>query len=183
MENIKHECLHISDLEVDSNQNFLILDDDWGVNEMLKEFLQIIGFSGELYQAYSIAEAKKVLNEEQIHYVLCDWDLPDGQGINLLEEIRHVEELKELPVLMITGHDDVESMISCSKQGASDYLVKPFTFEALKEKLVDGWNSHRVKNHSTDEDYIQVLESERERLLDRNKKLEKEIRILKQKTA
>lgn len=183
MESIKRESIHISNVEVDSNQHFLILDDDWNVNEMVKEFLQIIGFSGNIHQAYSIKEAKNILSDNQINYILCDWDLPDGQGISLLKDIRMKDEFKELPFLMITGHDDVESMISCSKQGASDYLVKPFTFEGLKDKLVDGWNTHRTLNQEKDEDYVSVLESERERLLNRNKELEDQIEKLKRKSA
>ena len=150
---------------------------------MLKEFLQIIGFSGNLHQAYSLKDAKSILKSNPISYILCDLDLPDGKGVSLLKEIREIERFKDLPFLMITGHNDVDSMISCSKQGVSDYLVKPFTFENLKDKLVDGWNSHQVKEANKDDDYICVLESERERLLNKNKELEEELKKLKRVSA
>ena len=52
---------------------------------MLKEFLQIIGFSGNLHQAYSLKDAKSILKSNPISYILCDLDLPDGKGVSLFE--------------------------------------------------------------------------------------------------
>lgn len=162
--------ININGLSVPSHQNFLIVEDELDINEMIVDFLEIIGFNGVFYQALNLQEAKKVLSQSKIHYILCDLNLPDGTGLSLLKAIRNSPKFKNIPFLMITGNDDVNSMITSSNLGASEYLVKPFTMDDLQTKLSDGWLSHEIKN----EDYIAKLEK-------RIKELEEEVAELKSK--
>ncbi|MDA9793065.1 response regulator [Bacteriovoracaceae bacterium] len=144
MTNIEITTININDLTVDSQQNFLIIDDDPSINEILVDYLQIVGFNGKFLTANTLLEAKKHLKFEKVNYILSDWNLPDGEGISLLKAIRKSVKFKDIPFLMITGQCDVDSLITSSKIGSSDFLTKPFNLSQFKEKLVSGWKTHVI---------------------------------------
>jgi len=105
------------------------------------QYLEIIGFNVKFLTAATILEAKKHLKYEKIDYILSNWNLPDGHGISLLKAIRNSAKFRDLPFLMITDKDDIESMLTSSKVGSSEYLTKPFSLEEFQEKLINGWKS------------------------------------------
>jgi DNA-binding response OmpR family regulator len=140
-----NEKLILDGLKVDKNLNFLVLEDEDGINDMLAQSLELMGFSGEIYRTFNIQEAQTILKSKKVDYILSDWALPDGEGISLLKAVRSTKRLKDTPFIMITGKDDVQSMMESSKLGVSEYLVKPFDFDSLKEKLIEGLKSHQVK--------------------------------------
>jgi two-component system, chemotaxis family, chemotaxis protein CheY len=144
MENIEISTINVNDLTVDSHQNFLIIDDDPSINEVLVDYLQIVGFNGKFLTANTLLQAKKHLKFEKVNYILSDWNLPDGEGISLLKAIRRSAKFKDIPFLMITGQCDIDSLITSSKIGSSDYLTKPFNLSEFKEKLVSGWKTHTI---------------------------------------
>lgn len=144
MTKIETTNINIKGLTVESNQNFLLLDDDIEINELLQEYLEMLGFNGKFLIANSILEAKKHLKFEKIDYILSDWNLPDGQGISLLKAIRQSVKFRDIPFLMITGQDDIESLITSSRIGSSEFLTKPFSLDDFQEKLVNGWKTHTI---------------------------------------
>ena len=144
MTDIEITTIQIDDITVDSHQNFLILDDDQDINNILVDFLETLGFNGKFLTANSIQEAKKHLKYENVDFILSDWNLPDGQGIALLKAIRKSTKYQNLPFIMVTGQDDIQSMITSSRIGSSEYLTKPFNINSFKEKLVDGWKTHII---------------------------------------
>jgi two-component system chemotaxis response regulator CheY len=162
------------ELTVESHQNFLILDDDEDINEMLVNFLEALGFNGKFLTANSINDAKRYLKYEKVDFILSDWNLPDGQGIAFLKAIRKSQKFHNIPFIMVTGQDDVESMITSSKIGSSEYITKPFDLETFKRKLIDGWKTHVIpdqkKVHALQNKIIE-LEEEIIKLKDENKKL------------
>lgn len=166
-------------MNVKSDQDFLILEDEGQINSVIKDSLEIIGFNGAIYQTYSIEEAQKVLKTKHIDYILSDWNLPDGKGITLLKAVRSTPRLKDVPFLMITGNDDIESMMTSSKLGVSEYLVKPFDADDLEKKLVEGWKYHLVK----EEEFIKTLEGKIKVLESEVEDLRKENTLLKQKLS
>jgi len=171
---IETSTINIKNLTVDSHQNFLILDDDPDINEVIVQYLEITGFNGKFLKAETILEAKKHLKYEKIDYILSDWNLPDGQGISLLKAIRNSAKFRDLPFLMITGQDDIESMLTSSKVGSSEYLTKPFGIEEFQEKLINGWKSHTIpdqeKVHGQSNKIIE-LEKIVDKLTQENKEL------------
>jgi two-component system chemotaxis response regulator CheY len=68
-------------------------------------------------------------------FVVTDWNMPNMDGLTLLQSIRRTPELKHLPVLMITAEAKKENIIAAAQAGASGYVVKPFTAATLAEKL------------------------------------------------
>lgn len=81
----------------------------------------------DLKWCQTIAEAIKDIDhrEEPIDLVLLDLLLPDGDGLTVLNHIQNIEELREVPVLLLTSKEDLASKISTFSLGAEDYLIKP----------------------------------------------------------
>ena len=136
--------INLNGVVVSAFQNFLVIDDEGGILDVMEETLEILGFIGRVHRASSINEAKKILKYEKVDYIISDWNLPDGEGIALLKAIRRSKKFCDIPFLMVTGDDSVDSMILSSRYGGSDYLVKPFTINDFKEKLAEGWKTHIV---------------------------------------
>jgi len=168
---MSQEILFIRGLHVRSAQSFLILDDEQTVNDLLKDYLLTLNFTGQIFQAYTIEEAKLILKENKPDYILSDWNLPDGKGVHLLQAVRSTQKFQNTPFLMITANDDIESMMASSKIGVSEYLVKPFNLKDFEQKLAEGWKYHLVK----EEQFITDLQDEIKKLRNENRLLKDEI--------
>lgn len=153
---MKTSIINLEDLTVNSTKNFLVIEDEKDFNEYVVESLMLFGFNGEFSQAYSLRDAKHILETKKIDFIICDWNLPDGEGFTLLKAIRKLKKFNEIPFLMMTANDDVEHMLKSSRHGGSEYLVKPFDTEDLRMKIIESWKHHQVKT----EDYVLGLEKE-----------------------
>jgi two-component system, chemotaxis family, chemotaxis protein CheY len=100
------------------------------VRNLLKE----LGFAN-VQEAEDGVEALKKLNAEAFDFVVSDWNMPNMNGLELLQAIRVDAKLKHLPVLMVTAEAKKENIIAAAQAGASGYVVKPFTAATLDEKL------------------------------------------------
>lgn len=67
--------------------------------------------------------------------IILDLTLPDMTGFDILKIIKKDENLKSIPVIVITGHDDLETMHKCYEAGADSYMVKPINFEGLDRSI------------------------------------------------
>lgn len=105
----------------------LIIDDDVFICNVLEKYLKDNAF--EVKSAYSAASAKKVLKEEDFDVVLCDYRLPDSDGIRMLETIRRLDPRTR--VVIITAYADVNIAVKLIKSGADDYVVKPIQQEEI----------------------------------------------------
>ncbi len=106
----------------------LIVDDE----ASLRDFLTIV-FEGEgwtVRSAGSLTEANAAMREGQPDLVLCDLMMPDGSGIDFLNEAKAVAS--GVPVIMITAYTSTQSAIKALKAGAYDYVAKPFDIDELK---------------------------------------------------
>ncbi|MAX66409.1 MAG: response regulator [Bacteriovoracaceae bacterium] len=176
------KMLLLKDISVKAQQNFLILEDNPDINEMIIEGLKHMGFCGNFYQAFTINDAKKEIQNHNIDYILSDWNLPDGQGVQLLKAVRKSVNFQGLPFVMITANSDVDSMLESSKLGVSAYLVKPFTIEQLQEKVVEGWKH----NEATAKEIIKFLKTqlqEKELLIEKLTKENLKLKALIEKSS
>ena len=109
-------------------------------------WVQIIsaGYSGML--SHTLPETLVVTNQGGaiapqnlqvggFEFVVTDWNMPNMDGLQLLQAIRSAPDLKHLPVMMITAEAKKENIIAAAQAGASGYIVKPFTAATLAEKL------------------------------------------------
>lgn len=117
-----------------SNLKFLVVDDFATMRRIVRNLLKELGFSN-VDEAEDGVDALAKLRGERFDFVISDWNMPNMTGIDLLRNIRADEELKALPVLMVTAEAKKENIIAAAQAGASGYVVKPFTAVTLDEKL------------------------------------------------
>ena len=117
----------------------MILDDEQRVREEIGEFLLENDF--QVFKAELPSQAFEILQKNEIDITILDIKLPEMDGIQVLEKIK--ASYPEIEVIMISGHGDMNSVISAMRLGASDYFTKPF-------RLMDVHNSiERTKRFIT----------------------------------
>lgn len=119
---------------IDTSIKVLVVDDMSTMRRILKNVLKQIGFSN-LVEAENGQDALNKLKVGDIGLIVSDWNMPVMQGIELLRTVRADAELKHLPFLMVTAEAQKENIIEAVQAGVSNYVVKPFTAEALQGKL------------------------------------------------
>src|SRR5712672_3249957 len=117
--------------------NLLIVDDERSIREACREVAQSLGFT--TFVADSAEHAFRLLETQGIDGVLLDLRLPGTTG---LEALRRIKELRpEAIVVVVTGYGTVQSVVQAMKNGAYDYVTKPFSLDELK-MLLDRVASH-----------------------------------------
>lgn len=112
-------------------RSVLIVEDEQIIRTTLREFLSGEGYDAE--EAATVAEALSRARERDFDVAVCDVQLPDGDGIDVLRKLHQLNP--ETFVLIITAYATVENAVEAFKAGAFDYLVKPVIFEDLYNKL------------------------------------------------
>ncbi|HET6514217.1 MAG TPA: sigma-54 dependent transcriptional regulator [Thermodesulfovibrionales bacterium] len=110
----------------------LVVDDDPQMRLALREAIQRLGHRVTVCEAASDALAK--LQQAGFSLVVTDMKMPKMDGLKFLKEVRR--RIGNLPVLVITGFGTIENAVETMKEGATDYLMKPFSFDTL-EKAID----------------------------------------------
>ncbi|MEZ4801727.1 MAG: sigma-54 dependent transcriptional regulator [Gelidibacter sp.] len=105
----------------------LLVEDDVTFSEMLKRFLE--RQSHVVSSSFTIENAKQRFKDSNFDLVFTDLRLPDGDGINLLNHIKSKNET--LPVVLMTSYAEVSTAVKAMKQGAFDYISKPFNPEEV----------------------------------------------------
>jgi len=116
------------------NIRILVVDDMSTMRRIVKSILNQLGFTN-IEEAENGKQALAKLKAEKFDFVVTDWNMPEMDGLELVKAIRSDEELKHIPVLMVTAEGKKESVIEALKAGVNNYIVKPFTPEVLKEKI------------------------------------------------
>jgi two-component system, NtrC family, response regulator PilR len=106
----------------------LVVDDEADLRELLQMTLISMGFDVDL--AATVAEAKRLLAQQSYELCLTDMRLPDGTGIELVEQINRYDV--PMPVAVITAFGSAETAVAALKAGAFDYLSKPISLESLR---------------------------------------------------
>ena len=118
----------------DPKMKFLVVDDFATMRRIVRNLLKELGFAN-VDEAEDGAVALQRLQGGGFDFVVTDWNMPNMDGLTLLQNIRATPSLKHLPVLMITAEAKKENIIAAAQAGASGYIVKPFTAATLSEKL------------------------------------------------
>ncbi len=112
----------------------LVVDDMSTMRRIIKTILNQLGYTN-IEEAENGKQALAKLKKEKFDFVITDWNMPEMDGLSLVKAIRNDEELKSLPVLMVTAEAKKENVMEALKAGVNNYIVKPFTPEVLKEKM------------------------------------------------
>ena len=113
---------------------FLVVDDFSTMRRIVRNLLKELGFTN-VDEAEDGAVALSKLRDGNFEFVVSDWNMPNMDGLTLLQNVRADARLKTVPFLMITAEAKKENIIAAAQAGASGYIVKPFTAATLQEKL------------------------------------------------
>lgn len=103
--------------------NILIIEDNIEVANQLSKLLKSEKYSSDI--AYGYMQAKEFLDKNSYSVMLLDWNLGDGDGLELLKEVRELQ--MELPVLMLSANSETCDKVAVLDAGADDYLCKPYS--------------------------------------------------------
>jgi len=118
----------------DKNMKFLVVDDFSTMRRIVRNLLKDLGFAN-VEEAEDGVIALQMLKAGEFDFVISDWNMPNMDGLTLLQSIRADERLKKLPVMMVTAEGKKENIVAAAQAGANGYVVKPFTAATLDEKL------------------------------------------------
>lgn len=118
-----------------SKIKFLVVDDFSTMRRIVRNLLKELGFTN-VDEAEDGVVALSKLQGGSFDFVVSDWNMPNMDGLTLLQTVRSDPTLKNLPFLMITAEAKKENIIAAAQAGASGYIVKPFTAATLNEKMV-----------------------------------------------
>jgi two-component system chemotaxis response regulator CheY len=113
----------------------LVVDDSRTIRTILRRILADLDF--EVCEAANGLEALRIIaaQKNEISLVLADWNMPEMNGLEMLQQLRQDPGLASLKIVMVTTEAELGHMSSALALGANEYVMKPFTKEILCEKL------------------------------------------------
>lgn len=129
-----------------SDTRVLVVDDSSEMRRSLKMILNKLGMenveeaeNGQI--ALDLIQARNA-SGNPFQLVLADWHMPVMEGVDLLKKVRAQPEFKALPFLMITAEAETKNVVIAIQAGASNYMVKPFSPDTVREKIAAVWKKH-----------------------------------------
>ena len=119
---------------IDMNMKVLVVDDFSTMRRIIKTALKQMGFKNIL-EADDGTTALALLKNQKVDLILADWNMPKMSGLELLKAVKADASLKDIPFLMVTAEAQKENVLEAIRAGVSNYIVKPFTGDGIKEKL------------------------------------------------
>ncbi len=122
-----------------ANMKILVIDDMATMRKIIKNMLGQIGFTN-ITEADDGATALPMIEaaagtDEPYEFIVSDWNMPQMTGLDLLKHLRATEQYKSLPFLMITAEAEQGNVVIAVKAGVSNFIVKPFSAQVLKDKI------------------------------------------------
>ncbi|MEE4245724.1 MAG: response regulator [Kangiellaceae bacterium] len=124
--------------------NILVIDDASMIRDLIKKFVRDYFPGAKIFDANNGQSGKSVLLHQEIDMVLCDWEMPEMNGMELLQWFREEPRYKNLPFIMVTSRGDKEFVMEAIQAGVSDYLVKPFNRAQFAEKVEKALKRHGI---------------------------------------
>ncbi|MBX9763238.1 MAG: response regulator [Pseudomonadaceae bacterium] len=118
-----------------SKVSVLVVDDATFIRDLVKKGLRD-HFSGiQIEEAVNGRKAQQLLGKHSVDLILCDWEMPEMSGLELLTWCRSQDAHKITPFIMVTSRGDKENVVQAIQAGVSDFIGKPFTNEQLITKV------------------------------------------------
>jgi len=113
----------------------LIVDDVDSIRDLVKGTLSSSGFQN-ISSAKNGYDALQLLKTEKVDLVICDWDMPNMTGMELLENIRSDQQIKDTPFIMLTGLGNSVEVKQAITAGVDDYIIKPIQPQKLLINII-----------------------------------------------
>jgi len=131
---------------VDKSLKILVVDDFPTMRRIVRNLLKDLGYEN-VDEAEDGAVGLEKLRNGSYNLVVSDWNMPNMDGLTLLQEIRADAALSKLPVLMVTAESKKENIVAAAQAGANGYVVKPFTAATLEDKLNKIFEKSTARHH------------------------------------
>lgn len=119
-----------------------------GMRKLVKQNLQQLGYRNivevEDGEAAYRALIEALLEKSPVQVILSDWKMPKMTGLDLLKAVRDNPELQATVFLLVTAENEFEQVKAAIALGVHDYVVKPFTPNSLKAKLINAWKKSQA---------------------------------------
>ncbi|MDQ1522026.1 MAG: two-component system, chemotaxis family, chemotaxis protein CheY [Actinomycetota bacterium] len=120
----------------------MVVDDSKAMRSILVRMLKSCGYD-DVFEATNGVDAFRAIRDNgSPDVVLVDWNMPEMTGIDFIRRVRGSGMLDEASVVMVTSETAIEKIAEALESGADEYLMKPFTIEALLEKLELARSNH-----------------------------------------
>jgi two-component system, chemotaxis family, chemotaxis protein CheY len=129
-----------------ADTRFLVVDDFKTMRSIVKKTLQNMGYTN-LEEAEDGAKAYQAMNQaftqgKPFGCIVCDWNMPNLSGLELLRKVRSDANFKTLPFVLVTAENEQKQVIEAAKAGVSNYIVKPFTPNDFQAKMKLVYSKH-----------------------------------------
>lgn len=121
-------------MSVDKNMNVLIVDDYKTMLRIIGNLLKQLGFAN-VDEATDGSMALQKFKDKTYGLVISDWNMEPMSGLDLLKAVRSLPANANVPFIMVTAESKTENVIAAKQAGVSNYIVKPFNAETLKQKM------------------------------------------------
>ncbi len=118
-----------------SKVSVLVVDDATFIRDLVKKGLRDHFPGIQLEEAVNGRKAQQLLSRQPVDLILCDWEMPEMSGLELLTWCRSQDSLKATPFIMVTSRGDKENVVQAIQAGVSDYIGKPFSNDQLITKV------------------------------------------------
>ncbi len=122
-----------------ADMKILVVDDMSTMRKIIKNMLTQVGFTNiseadDGATAWPLIEGA-IKEGKPFEFILSDWNMPQLNGLELLKKVRATPGMEKLPFLMITAEAEQGNVVIAVKAGVSNFIVKPFSAQVLKEKI------------------------------------------------
>ena len=128
-----------------SRETILIIDDEADIRAQIRDILSDHGY--QILQAESASTARELVRRRTVDLALLDIWMPGEDGMSLLRSWRH-DDTPEFPILMMSGHGNVETALEATRLGAWHYLEKPFAMDKLLLSVTRALESYRLRRQN-----------------------------------
>jgi two-component system chemotaxis response regulator CheY len=120
----------------DPKTKVLVVDDMLTMRKVVGKSLKEMGFT-DITEAKDGADAWSKVNgaPEPFGLIVSDWNMPNSSGLDLLKRVRSDSRYSKLPFLLVTAESDKAQIVEALKAGVSNYVIKPFTTDILRQKI------------------------------------------------
>ena len=128
-----------------SRETILIIDDESDIRAQIRDILSDHGY--RILQADSASAARKLVRQQPVDLALLDIWMPGEDGMSLLRSWRH-DDTPEFPILMMSGHGNIETALEATRLGAWHYLEKPFAMDKLLLSVSRALETYRLRQQN-----------------------------------
>ena len=114
---------------------FLVVDDSITMRRIVINTLKNMGHD-KIVEAVDGEDAlAKLQVEDDVDFIITDWNMPNMTGLEFVKVVRQQDNIKELPILMVTTRGMKQDILEAMQAKVNSYIIKPFTPQAIKEKI------------------------------------------------